>query len=90
LERCYEAFEQASSHPNAATTGSRAFRFASRISTPNNPNPQKAKALLRMLIDELRVNGRTEIVPTYRHVTPEVCPMSEEWAGQGSNLRPWD
>ncbi len=40
-------------------------------------NPQKAKALLRLLIDELRVNSRAEIVPTYRLVTPAVCAMSE-------------
>ena len=41
-------------------------------------DPQKAKALLRLLIDELRVNGRAEILPTYRLVTPEVCAMSEK------------
>jgi hypothetical protein len=40
--------------------------------------PQKAKALLRLLIEELRVNGRAEILPTYRVVTPEVCAMSEK------------
>ena len=41
-------------------------------------DPQKAKALLRLLIDELRVNSRAEIQPTYRLVTPEVCAMSEK------------
>ncbi len=41
-------------------------------------DPQKAKALLRLLIDELRVNGRAEILPSYRLVTPEVCAMSEK------------
>jgi site-specific DNA recombinase len=40
--------------------------------------PQKAKALLRLVIEELRVNGRAEILPTYRVVTPEVCAMSEK------------
>jgi site-specific DNA recombinase len=40
--------------------------------------PQKAKALLRLLIEELRVNGRREILPTYRVVTPAVCAMSEK------------
>jgi hypothetical protein len=35
--------------------------------------PQKAKALLRVPIEDLRVNGRREILPTYRLVTPEVC-----------------
>ena len=41
-------------------------------------DPQKAKALLRLLIEELRVNSRAEILPTYRLVTPEVCAMSEK------------
>ena len=35
--------------------------------------PEQAKALLRLLIKELRVNGRSEILPTYRVVAPEVC-----------------
>jgi site-specific DNA recombinase len=41
-------------------------------------NPQCAKALLRLLIEELRVNSRREIQPTYRLVTPTVCAMSEK------------
>ncbi len=36
-------------------------------------DPAQTKALLRLLIKELRVNGRSEILPTYRVVTPEVC-----------------
>jgi len=32
--------------------------------------PQQAKALLRLLIAELKVNGRADIRPTYRVVTP--------------------
>jgi hypothetical protein len=28
----------------------------------------------------LRVNGRAEILPTYRVVTPEVCAISEKWS----------
>ena len=44
-------------------------------------NPQKTKPLLHLLIDELRVNSRTEILPTYRLVTPAVCAMSEEEVG---------
>ena len=35
--------------------------------------PEQTKALLRLLIKELRVNGRSEILPTYRVVAPEVC-----------------
>jgi hypothetical protein len=50
--------------------------------------PQKAKALLRLLIEELSVNGRTQIQPTYRLVMPEVCATSEKWSVPGSNRRP--
>jgi site-specific DNA recombinase len=38
-------------------------------------DPKEAKALLRVLIKDLRVNGRSEILPTYRIVTPEVCAL---------------
>ena len=45
--------------------------------------PAQTKALLRLLIKELRVNSRSEILPTYRIVTPEVCatPSSVERTG---------
>jgi site-specific DNA recombinase len=46
-------------------------------------NPQKTKPLLHLLIDELRVNGRAEILPTYRLVTPAVCAMSEKVEAAG-------
>ena len=45
--------------------------------------PQKAKALLRLLIQELRVNGRAEILPTYRVVNPAVCATSEKVEAAG-------
>jgi hypothetical protein len=50
-------------------------------------DPKQAKALLRLLIKELRVNGRSEILPTYRIITPEVCalPSSVGLTGQLSN-----
>jgi hypothetical protein len=38
--------------------------------------PEQAKALLRLLIAELRVNSKTDIQPTYRVVTPGVCATS--------------
>jgi site-specific DNA recombinase len=38
----------------------------------------KSKALLRLLIDELQVNSRSEIQPTYRIVTPAVCATPEK------------
>lgn len=40
--------------------------------------PEKTKALLRLLIQELRVDGRARIQPTYRLATPEVCATSEK------------
>jgi site-specific DNA recombinase len=40
--------------------------------------PQRTKALLRLLIQELRVDGRAQIQPTYRLATPEVCATSEK------------
>ena len=40
--------------------------------------PEKTKALLRLLIQELRVDGRARIQPTYRLPTPEVCATSEK------------
>jgi len=36
-------------------------------------DPKQAKAPLRLLIKELRANGRSEILPTYRVLKPEVC-----------------
>jgi hypothetical protein len=58
-------------------------------------DPQKAKALLRLLIDDLRVNGRAELLPTYRLVTPELLRNVEKWAEpdiaqtMSSRPRPW-
>ena len=45
--------------------------------------PQQTKALLRLLIEELRVDGRAHIQPTYRLVTPEVCATSEKVGAPG-------
>jgi hypothetical protein len=48
-----------------------------------NGDPRQAKALLRLLIVELRVNNRNEILPTYRVTDPSVCApaSSVELAG---------
>ena len=46
-------------------------------------SPEKSKALLRLLIKELKVNGRSEILPTYRVVTPEVCATTSSVGGTG-------
>jgi hypothetical protein len=48
-----------------------------------NGEREQAKALLATLIDELRVNSRSEILPTYRVGAPAVCApnSSVELAG---------
>ena len=46
-------------------------------------DPRQAKALLRLLIKDLRVNGRSEILPTYRISTPEVCALPSSVGGTG-------
>jgi site-specific DNA recombinase len=43
-----------------------------------NAEPQQAKALLRHLIAELKVESRAKIQPTYRVITPAVCATSEK------------
>jgi len=45
--------------------------------------PQQAKAFLRQLIAELKVNNRAEVQPTYRVVTPTVCATSEKVEAAG-------
>jgi len=50
-------------------------------------DPRQAKALLRLLIKDLRVNGRSEILPTYRIVMPEVCALPSSEVG-GTGLEP--
>ena len=45
--------------------------------------PEQTKALLRLLIKELRVNGRAEILPTYRVVAPEVCATTSSVGAPG-------
>jgi hypothetical protein len=61
----------------AAVEGDDADEFvANRLEhTIAEADPRQAKALLRLLIKALRVNGRSEILPTYRVVTPEVCAL---------------
>jgi hypothetical protein len=48
--------------------------------------PEQAKALLRVPIAELRVNGKTDIQPTYRIVAPGVCATSEK-VGRSPGIR---
>jgi len=65
----------------APTTGA-AGTLRAVMSVPDPPLSRKVleqvKALLRLLIAELRVNGKTDIQPTYRIVAPGVCATSEK------------
>ena len=49
----------------------------------SSPALRTGKALLRLLIKELRVNGRSEILPTYRVVTPEVSATTSSMEDTG-------
>jgi site-specific DNA recombinase len=79
--------ELAASTPHEATQAPTAAELAAVADDLDrviaDAEPQKAKALLRLLIEELRVDGRAEILPTYRVVTPEVCAMSEKVEAAG-------
>jgi site-specific DNA recombinase len=74
-ELALQAPYEANDAPTAAELAAVADHLEAVIA---DADPQKAKAFLRLLIDELRVNSRAEILPTYRLVTPEVCAMSEK------------
>jgi hypothetical protein len=47
--------------------------------------PEQAKALLAILIADLRVNSRAEVIPTYRVGTPVVCAPTSSVGPIGSN-----
>jgi hypothetical protein len=48
--------------------------------TITNRDPDQAKALLRILIADLRVNSRSEVLPTYRVGAPVVCAQQVQWS----------
>jgi site-specific DNA recombinase len=63
---------QAATAPDAAELAAVADDLETIIATAD---PRQAKALLRLLIKDLRVNARSEILPTYRIVSPAVCAL---------------
>jgi hypothetical protein len=79
-ELSIQAPHEAAQAPTAADLAAVADQLEAVVA---EADPQKAKALLRLLIEELCVNGRREILPTYRVVTPEVCAMSEKVGAAG-------
>jgi hypothetical protein len=44
---------------------------------------KQAKALLRLLVEDLRVSGRRKIMPAYRVVTDTVCALPRSVGGTG-------
>ncbi|MGH3008391.1 MAG: recombinase family protein [Gaiellaceae bacterium] len=46
-------------------------------------DPKQAKALLRLLVKDLRVNSRAEILPTYRIVNDTVCALPSSVGAAG-------
>jgi len=75
LELAARLAAEAPTTPDAANLSAVADRLEHVIVTGD---PKQAKALLRLLVKDLRVNSRREILPTYRLVAPEVCAMSEK------------
>ncbi len=75
-----ELAPEAATAPDTADLAAIADQLDDLIATAD---PKQAKALLRLLIQDLRVNGRSEILPTYRVVTPEVCALPSSMGGTG-------
>jgi site-specific DNA recombinase len=73
--------DEAAHAPTAADLAATADQLEGVIA---KGEPEQTKALLRILIAELRVNSKTDIQPTYRIVTPDrthtagVCATSEK------------
>jgi site-specific DNA recombinase len=71
---------RAATSPTAAELTAVADNLETTIVTAE---PRQAKALLRLLIKDLRVNARSEILPTYRVVTPAVCALTSSVGAAG-------
>jgi site-specific DNA recombinase len=71
---------QPATSPDGAELAAVAANLEGTIATGE---PRQAKALLRLLIKDLRVNARSEILPTYRVVTPAVCALPSSVGAPG-------
>jgi site-specific DNA recombinase len=71
---------QAHTAPDAAALAAVADELERTIA---EADPKQAKALLRLLIKELKVNARSEILATYRVVTDAVCALPSSVGGTG-------
>jgi site-specific DNA recombinase len=63
---------EAATSPDTAELAAVADNLETTIASAE---PRQAKALLRLLIKDLRVHARSEILPAYRIVTPAVCAL---------------
>jgi site-specific DNA recombinase len=70
------AHDLATHVPTTADTAQLAAVADHLDQTIANGDPDQSKALLRLLIAELRVNSRNEIQPTYRVPDPAVCAQT--------------
>lgn len=75
--------DEAAATPTAADLAAVADRLENVLA---RGEPEQTKALLRILIAELRVNSKSNIQPTYRIVAPGVCATSEKMDGAGRRL----
>ena len=77
------ALEMAADTPTTPDTATLRAIAAQLDHVIANGEPEQAKALLAILIADLRINSRAEVLPTYRVGTPTVCAptSSVELAG---------
>jgi hypothetical protein len=73
LDRYYQAFENGDL--DAGRLQTRLAELEARLASLRDQR--------RGLIKELRINGRSEILPTYRVVTPEVCATTSSVGAAG-------
>jgi site-specific DNA recombinase len=74
------ATDEAANPPTPADLATTANQLETVIA---NGEPEQAKALLRLFIAELRVNGRHDIQPTYRVITHDRTPTAGVCATSG-------
>src|SRR5205823_12660740 len=66
----------------------RAARGTTRYATLScTGDPKQTKALLRLLVKDLRVNGRSEILPTYRVINDAACALPSSVGAAGIEAR---
>jgi hypothetical protein len=69
--------------PHRSPTAAGLAAVADQLET-SSPKPHaRARALLRLLIEDCAFTGLAEILPTYRLITPTVYAMSEKVEATG-------